>query len=258
VSHRFPGPILVLLPKQWRESLPDADSVHWREAAQVSGLAQASLMLAAYIAWFLYSMGHWARNAIVASMKAHSTQAIGLGMFITFGFILVALSPVTWVIWYFAWEGLLRVLKARAMETTSGTLPLRLFANARRLAKHGRWSETPRLIEDEVTRGERGWDLTIASCRPKQHWKYPLTIRYKGEFFQVQGEEHLPAGRERPHLYLFKRLPANEIIRGLEEYNPENVVHEESSPGIFATVAGELRKKWANAAASDERVTDRR
>jgi hypothetical protein len=113
-------------------------------------------------------------------------------------------------------------------------------------------------VKDQVEENRASEELKVASCRVKPHWKYPLTIRYEGEFFQLQGEDHLAGTHERPHVYLLKKLPANEIIRGLEEYEPKDVLHEESLPGFLATVAGELRKKWRGAVASRNRVTDRR
>ena len=243
------GPVFVLLPERWRENLPYADSIHWRESAQISGLVQAIVMLAAYITWFLYSLGHWAKDAILAAMKANSQQGIGVGMFVTMGFILVALHPLTWVFWYFSYEGLMRVLKVRAMEKTPGTLPLRLAEHVMHLARYGTWSTKAPLVKDEVTRAGENAELKIASCRPKDHWKFPLAIRYQDQFFQVLGEEHAVMARERPHVYLLRRLPTNEIIRGLEDYDPEDVLHEEAPPGFFVTVAGELRKKLGEAAA---------
>jgi hypothetical protein len=152
------------------------------------------------------------------------------------------------MICYFGLEGAVRMLSGLVTDETPGTLPLVLADRAWCFARHGEWRTKPRLVRDEVQVQRESGELRIASCRPKDHWKYPLTIRYQGEFFQVQSEEDAVKGRERPHVYLLRRLPANEIIRGLEEYDPGNVLHEEVAPGFFATVAGELKKKWSRTA----------
>jgi len=234
------GAFLVLLPENWRKRLSVEDSINWREAAVVSGLLQASISLAAYAAWYYYSAGHWAHRAIGVAGQAHHNSNIG-----TIGslpFVVIAMHPFTWVLWYFVIEGLMRTINARAMVKTGATLPLRLVDRAIHFAKYGEWGSTP--LRDEVTRGDGTWDLKIASHSPKPHWKYPLTIRYREEFFQIHGEEHVAAAHGRQHIYLLRRLPANEIIRGLEEYDTDSVLGEENS-GFFATLYGEMRKKVA-------------
>ena len=238
----FAGLILVLVPEGWRKRSHFEDSVNWREAAVVSGLLQAIAALTAYVFWYVYSAGHWAHRAIDLAVRAHPNLNVGSGTIGSLAFVVIAMHPATWVLWYFAIEGLIRTLNARARMETSATLPLRLVDRAMRFANHGEWSLPP--LHDEVTRAEGNWDLKIASRKRKAHWKYPLTIRYGGEFFQVQGEEHVAAGG-RPHIYLLRRLPSGEIIRGLEDYDPHAAFVEDNPPGFFATVYGEMRKKFA-------------
>lgn len=238
----FAGLILVLVPEGWRKGSHFEDAVNWREAAVVSGLLQAIAALTWYVSWYVYSTGHWAHRAIDFAVRAHPHLNVGSGAIGSLAFVVIAMHPVTWVLWYFAIEGLIRTLNARARMETSATLPLRLVDRAMRFTKHGEWSPPP--LRDEVTRAEGNRDLKIASRKKKPHWKYPLTIRYSGEFFQVQSEEHFAAGG-RPHIYLLRRLPSNEIIRGLEDYDPHAAFVEDNPPGFFATVYGEMRKKFA-------------
>ena len=241
---KLPALILVLLPPAWRHSLPSADSINWHRAAVVSGLLQTILMIAAYIAWYYYAVGHWVQRAIHASLQAHPGSGADTGITGALTFVIIAMHPLTWVLWYLSIEGILRTVNARANFETAGTLPLRLVDRAIRFRKYGEWSAQHR-VEDEVTRGQGEWDLRVSSCRPKPLWKYPLTIRYQGEFFQVQGETHLAGAVERPYTYLLRRLPSNEIIRGLENYDPDEAFAEENTPGFFATVYSEVRKKFA-------------
>ncbi|MFZ0213647.1 MAG: hypothetical protein WBE20_13800 [Candidatus Acidiferrales bacterium] len=238
------APILVLMPPDWRRGLQSADSINWRRAAVISGLVQAIVALSAYIAWYYHATGHWAHQAIHAAVQAHPDLNVGSGTVGSLTFVVIALHPLTWILWYFSIEGILRTINARANVETPGTLPLRLIDRGMRFAKYGEWSAQHR-VKDEVTCGEGNGDLKISSGQPKRHWKYPLTIRYQGEFFQVHGEEHVAAVSERPHIYLLRRLPANEIIRGLENYDTEESFAEDNPPGFFATVYGEMRKKLA-------------
>lgn len=239
----FAGLILVLVPEGWRKGSSLEDCINWREAAVVSGLLQGIAALTAYVYWYVYSAGHWAHYAIAAAQRAHPDLNVGSGTLGSLAFVVIALHPVTWLLWYFAIEGLMRTLNARARMETKATLPLRLVDRAMHIAKHGEWDTPP--LRDEVTRGEGNWNLKIASRKAKSQWKYPLAIRYAGEFFRVESEEHLAGTCGRSHIYLLRRLPANEIIRGLEDYDPHAAFMEYNPPGFFATVYAELRKKFA-------------
>lgn len=230
------GPFLAFLPARWKAAHLGDVPVNWGRATLVSGLIESVVAIAALVAWYSIFVAQ-AGPAIERHFQWPYSGEIGL--------LSLYMHPLTWLICYFGLEGAVRMLAGIASEEAPGTLPLVLADRATRLIRHGEWRAKPALVKDRVERQGAGGELRIASCRPKDHWKYPLTIRLEGEFFQVQGEEHFPAARERPHVYRLKKLPANEIIRGLEDYDPESVLREEKPPGFFATVAGELRKKWS-------------
>jgi hypothetical protein len=100
-------------------------------------------------------------------------------------------------------------------------------------------------VEDEVSRGDENqtWDLRVASCRAKLMWRFPLAVRYQGEFFQVVG--NAPAETTgRPHVYLLKRTHPAEALRGLENFDPQDVLRGDGEPGFFGVVFHELRKRW--------------
>lgn len=236
--------IFVLFPEHWRPKSLGLDGNEWREAAVSAGCAQIIVSLAIYVWWFVYSAGHWAHVAVMATVKAHPEMSVGSGTTGSLVFVLIHLHPFTWILLYFAYEGIVRTLNARARMPVRATLPLRLVDRTIRYAKCGEWRERPRLVPDEVTRGNGKWDLRIASCRERPHWKYPLTISHAGEFFQVTGEEQTDAFGARPYVYFFRRLPANEIIKGLEPYHPSSVLEEETH-GFVATIYGEVRRRWA-------------
>lgn len=228
------GPFLAFLPARWRAALLGEVPVKWERATIFSGVIEATAAIVALVVW--YSV--FVTRAGPAIERHFGWPYSGL-----MGLLSLLMHPLTWVICYFGFEGAARMLAGLTTDETPGTLPLVLMDRAVRFARHGEWRAEPALVRDKVERQGESGELKIASCREKENWKYPLTIRYEGEFFQVQAERHLADAHERPHVYLLKKLPSNEIIRGLEEYDPETIVREEKPPGFFAAVAGELRKK---------------
>lgn len=229
------GPILAFLPARWRAAYWGDIQVNWSRATVFSGIIESLLALAALIAWYSIFVTRTG-PAIGRSIPWPYAGPMGL--------LSVSMHPLTWLICYFGVEGAVRAMSGLATHEVPGTLPLVLLDRAIRYGKTGEWRVNPNLVEDEVTQGDGTWDLKIASRNPKAHWKYPLTIRYGGEFFQVHGEEHAAAGGRR-HIYLLRRLPSNEIIRGLEDYDTRAASVEDNPPGFFATVYGEMRKKLA-------------
>ena len=229
------GPILAFLPARLRATYCGDIRVDWSRATVFSGVIESFLALVALIVWYSVFVTR-AGPAISAHIPWPFAGPMGL--------LSMYMHPLTWLICYFGAEGAVRAISGLATHEVPGTLPLVLLDRAIRYAKTGEWRAKSNLAEDEVTRDEGNWDLKIASCEPKAHWKYPLTIRYSGEFFQVQGEEHVATGG-RPHIYLLRRLPTNEIIRGLEDYEPHSAFVQDNPPGFFATVYGEMRKKFA-------------
>lgn len=238
------GTIFVLFPEHWRPKFFTCDANDWRQAAVAAGTAQIIVCLSLYIVWFVYSAGHWAHAAVMTAVRAHPEMSVSSGMIGTLVYVLIHLHPLTWLLLYFAYEGIVRTLNARARMPVRATLPLRLIDRTIRYAKSGEWREAPRLVPDEVTAGNGRWDLRIASCRRKQHWKYPLTIRHSGEFFQVISQEQSDAFGARPYVYFFRRLPTNETIKGLESYDPADVLSDER-PGFLETLFQEAQRRWA-------------
>src|SRR5271170_2627492 len=53
------GPFLSLLPERWRKALPFYQSVHWRSAAVLSGLAESVIALGGLMYWYSYSVTTW-------------------------------------------------------------------------------------------------------------------------------------------------------------------------------------------------------
>lgn len=220
------GPFLAFLPLRWRARFSER-KLNWTRATILSGLLEGLVAFVALVVW--YSIYVTRIGEIIHGAGGQYSGYVGL--------FALAVHPLTWVICYFGCEAAGRVVAAVATEESHGTLPLWLMAWGLQ-----KLSAQPRLqpIADKVGPGPAGSDLEVASCRPKDNWKYPLAIRYQDKFFQVTGQERKPLSAPRPYVYFLRRLPSDEIIKGLESYDP-NVIPEDQ-PGFFKTVLTEIRR----------------
>jgi hypothetical protein len=239
------GPLLALLPERWRRMLFADAPVNWPRAGTISGLAEAMGCLLALIGWFLYAIQHFVNQQMdvtIAATKGGPGEGAAFGMGAA-ALITFAVHPLTWVLAYFSIEGTLRAFAAWTSDEVAGTLPLvladRIFAGAKRRAYERR---VP-LVPDVATLGgeKDPWHLRVESCRPKPTWKYPLTIRFNGSYYQIarqtsggQAGEAAEGGTpQRPHVYLLRRPPAGEAYRGVAEFDPEAVLRVEEEPPQF-------------------------
>ena len=219
----FFSPFYVLLPKRWRASARYGSETHLALAALISGLGEATLALIVLAFWYMLFLGMF-NGVYVAGVLGHyklsgtPTETVGVA-----GFIYLAINPITWVIAYFGLEGIFRATAAFTTGETVGTLPLYAMEFLWRVARPKRKVPELPLVPDEITPGNAGCDLQIASCRQREGWKYPYTLRYGGAYFQVIDEQYITVG-PRPHIYRLRRLPPGEIARGLHAYDPTDVL----------------------------------
>jgi hypothetical protein len=133
-------------------------------------------------------------------------------------------SPLSILLVYFTLEGTLRVFAAAVTEETPGTLPLYVLAWGIELTRRWRAERAlgPRII-DEVQRFRGiGYDLGIASCRPKSGWDRLMTIEFEDKLYEVFEEKLGP--RPRRYIYLLREAPKAKVIRGLHHYRPDEVL----------------------------------
>lgn len=225
------GPVLALLPERWRTASFRELGIDWPKATAISALVEGLGAAALLVVW--YSIFVTKYGGVMG--KAGGDYGGYVGLFS------VAAHPLTWVICYFGCEGAVRFLAAVATGESYGTLPLALVAWG---VERAGGKPRARLVADEVTIRTSQYDLQVASCRAKQHWKYPLTINYEDKFYQVAGGEVLRQGL-RPYVYFLRRLPADEIIKGLEQYDPTKALTDETGPGFFETVLSEVKRRVA-------------
>lgn len=214
------GPFLTMLPRRWRTRVLASASVHASRAAIVSGIMEVVVAIVGLIAWYSIYV------TLLANAAAHSPAAIPnqtanrIGMF---AYIWFWLNPITWVVAYFVFEGVVRFLAALVTGETCGILPLWMVERVWRFFKQRNAPPPLPLVADEITPGDATCDIKISSCRPKSAWEHPFTIHYAGAYFQVVASANLGAG-PRPHVYSLRRLRPGEIAGGLKEYDPADIL----------------------------------
>jgi len=193
------------------------------------------------VVWYSYSVTHWARDQVFQALQIHPGVQMGERIGLV-ALIIVALNPVTWVIYGWGVEGGIRVLGAAITGEIVGTLPL--WAIDRSYCALVRWTNHWRMpvVADEVTWGKDGDAeiLRIKSCRPKPNWQNHPTIRYHDEFFQVSNV--LPAPETQTYVYHLRRLQPGEMFRGLEDYDPRDVLRTTKKDGFFVSFYRALKK----------------
>jgi hypothetical protein len=219
------GPFYVLLPRPWRALVYRGSQQLLARAAFISGILECLVSAFALTFWYLAfsnMLGDGSLHSVLPAVRASSFswEIVAQASFSSF-----LVHPVTCLILYFGLEGMARALTALASNETMGTLPFWALEKIYRVIKTGRRLMQIPLVPDEIT-GGGSFELQIASCRRRDDWKYPFTIRYGGAYFQVIAEKFISAG-PRPHIYSFQRLPAGEIASGLQEYDPKDVLTPE-------------------------------
>lgn len=248
------GPVFALLPERWRKALFGDAPINWRRAALVSGILEGIFFLLALIGWYMYyvPLAKAQQEAVVldAMMKNSKvemdTTSLRVGMAFS-ALTAFMIHPLTWALFYFWLEGILRACAAGLTQEVTGTLPLVLVDRTLAALGHKAYEVRVPLVADEVTPGDEksSWDLKVASCRPKPTWKYPLTISLDGEFFQVVGESTVGASQGRPHVYLLRRPPEGEAYKGVDPYDPQAILQSgEGQPNFLVAAFRASVDKW--------------
>jgi hypothetical protein len=216
------GPFLSLLPASWRANLFFAESFKWRCAAFTSGVLEACASLCALVVWYSYSVTHHTQVLLSQALRANPDVVPRPEILGLMGFMSVALNVVTWVICWFWFEGVIRAFGAAITGEIVGTLPLWIIDQSyRAVSRWNRNRRLPPLAPDEVTCCKDGQVevLRVSSCQPKTTWKNRPTIRIKEDFFQV--DKSMLGSGTRPYVYYLRRFQPGEIIRGLENCDPQ-------------------------------------
>jgi len=238
----FAGPLLSLLPRQWRERLPFTRKVNWRAAALISGMLEGFLAFIALTYWYSYSASSWAKDAVFTAESRGAVIPENAEGFA--GLALVAMHPLTWLIVAIAIEAVVRVCGAAFTGEALGSLP---FCVIGRIVGPGQTKQSSasnfttqskgvksayrelrekylfsrlRDVPDELcfTQDALGEALEIRSCRPKSEWEVPCTVSYDGAFYRLELTQ--AGGRPRPFVFFLRRQAAGVLSRTTRIYAP--------------------------------------
>ena len=219
----FTNFFLSLLPSRWRDRFHHSN-VDLKRGAVFSGAVEFVLC-----GYFFYSY-FW--NYMQASSAQTGDQVAGR-MHVPFGANgtaqAAAAAPsdtvfflVSAVLLYFVVEGFIRLLVPMFGDRVypSGPLAVAGFIQGKVSGAAAERAQGPR-VADKVQEGGQGFDLRIASCRPKE-WTETTTVVYKEGMYQLLRSERGPSPR--PHIYLLTKKPAGAVLRGVHNYDPNEVM----------------------------------
>ncbi len=225
----FVGLIASLLPPAMRPKIIRDNAEDLRAPAILSGIVQLLICLVLLIVRYPRFV-HAQQDAMSTTGQLRAveiggeTALAGLGVIFLIAYVL---SPLSIVLEYFAFEGVVRGVAALINGEPVGTLPLYLLLLAKRKAEEEiKEHELGPRIPDEVTAigtEESEAVLKVASCRPKD-WNSSITISYADELYEVaQSFEEQPPRR---FVYLLRKAPKSKVVRGLRNYDPQEVLVE--------------------------------
>jgi hypothetical protein len=237
------GPLLALLPRRWRRSLP-AD---WRIPSILSGLGEFLLAVVAMLYWYSYSVTTWVSRGLDAALAGKAGPSVNEQEIGLMAIFLFATHPLTWLIAYFAVEGSVRLAAAAFAESHLGILPLfvldKVFlkitgqsgpsaaeaggsAEGNFSSYVGALREKVRVsraagVADELCVFQEGPEefLEIRAGRRKPDWTPPRTVKYQDTFYRL--EDCFTGSGPRPYRYRLRRLSAGVMSRTVLVYSPE-------------------------------------
>jgi hypothetical protein len=225
------GPFLAFLPARWKRRLSDRVSIDWRRAGTLSGLYELIAAVVGLGYWYMIEvprrmsqiMDAVGDGRIPLGMDDHQVNGAALTFFY--------LSPLTWLLFFFFFEGAVRLCGAAFTESFQGTLPLYLVERLAFCIRHPRQArlgatvketagsiaasvhervmvaglkDVPDELEYSNTAGDE-W-LEIRSSHRKQDWLEPKIVRVDHLYYRL--EQTSVTNPPRPFLYRLKRLPA--------------------------------------------------
>ena len=241
------GPFLAALPKRWRQSLPMQKLIEWRIASMLSGFGEFLFGVVAMLYWYSYSVTTWVSrglDAALADKMGPNVNEHEIGFMAIFIF---ATHPLTWLIFYVAVEGSVRLVGAAFTENNLGVLPLFVAdkilmkitgQSGPGIAQTAGYTETnlssyvgairekvrvstTGTVPDELCVIREGADefMEIRACRSKPDWTPPRTVRYRDTFYRL--EEASQGSGARPFRYRLRRLSAGVMSRTVLVYAPK-------------------------------------
>ncbi len=237
------GPVLALLPARSRRRLSDQVDVDWQRAGTLSGVYEFIGAVVALGYWYMAEVPR--RIGQIVDATADGRVPVGISEHQIHGasLTLFYLNPLTWLLFYFFFEGAVRLCGAALTENVLGTLPLYLVERLTFWVRHPKEahvgktvSETAKSIADSVREramvaarkevpdelrysksAQEEW-LEIRASRRKQDWIEPKTVRVADQYYRL--EESWVGKPPRPFRYRLRRLPAGVPGRAVLLYTP--------------------------------------
>lgn len=230
--HFLLGFIVVLLPERFRQKWLPQWQANLRTSASVSGVLQILTSLGILIARYPRFVNEQVAAIDVRVIngmaeKGGDTAVRGIGIILLAAYVLL---PLSILLIYFAFEGVVRFVAAMTTGEVVGTLPLALvdMAGQKWNAYYAEKKQGPR-VPDLVSvppMDGNGYDLSIASCREKPGWDHLMTISYQETLYEVI--DYVEGDEPRRHVYLLRRAPLHKVVRGLHHYDPKEVMEKKS------------------------------
>jgi hypothetical protein len=189
--------------------------------------------------WYSYSVTTWVSRGLDAALAGKMGPGVSnhdIGFMAIFIF---ATHPLTWLIFYVAVEGSVRLVGAAFTENNLGILPLfvvdKIFLkitgqSVPGIAQAAGYTETnlssyvgairektrlirTAVIPDELRITQEGADefMEVRACRIKPDWTPPRTVRYQETLYRL--EESFSCSEPRPFHYRLRRLSAGVMSR---------------------------------------------
>lgn len=220
------GIFVSLFPERYRKRFFPNASVDTQRGALLSGIVEMFGCLALFIVRYLFfiqwrpqTVAELAKKKGVEEVLGNTMVQFGIGMTTMLEYLI---QPLTLLIIFFIFEGLVRGLAAFISGEVVPSLPLQAVAWLHGLSeRRAKEISLGPLVEDVVKPVDTpAGGLCIESCRPNE-WNRLTTISYDDRLFEVEtsAEQGLP----RRFLYVLRPAPANKIVRGLHHYRVDEV-----------------------------------
>jgi len=219
----------------------------------VSGVAEWVGAIAGVGYWYLYAMTRWVDRGVSNALAGKLGPGVKLedvgGVALTVWWM----HPLTWLLCYLMFEGIVRFCAAAFGEDDLGILPLAIVdwiavrpfrrRNPASLMEGGSAAEHARSLVDAVRervlvsrdgakqdelrfRNEGGEELLeIRASRRKQDWIPPRVVRIEDAYYRLE-DSAMKTG-PRPFLYRLRRLAAGVPGRNVLLYSPAEALVRE-------------------------------
>jgi hypothetical protein len=225
---------LSFLPPRFRRRAELEDTAELRSATICSGLAQAAFCALLYFALFYAQVPRVMGEAGSALLETEATEdllTLKLGMGVL-GLGVFALQPLNIFVGYLFFEGLVRALAAFSVSENLGTLPLYVVAWFRGGIDEAQYRKAigPAITDRIHPATDASYDLRVLSSRPKPEWNPYITVRFRGEFYVLTGEE---AGEKPwPFVYRLRKNPVGRLVVVIREYHVDDPIRKAPYRGL--------------------------